>query len=549
MRIRDGHVPTGTTPAARAPGGPREAGRRLLASPWGRGGAALLAGALPALAFPAPGLWWFAYVALVPLLLLIRSASTPRRAVLDAWIGGTGFMIAVHHWLMPSLHVFIVVLAALLGLLWAPWGPLVSRLLGGDPSASRSVAAVVLVPSGWLMIELVRSWEGLGGPWGLLGASQWEFAPALRVASVGGVWLVSLLVLAVNTGVVLLLVAPAARAAAVVCLVTCALAVAAMWSWAPRPESVATARIAVVQPGVVEGPGSVGRRFARSEELTRSLAGRDLDLVVWGESSVGVDPLRSPETAARLAALSRLVGAEVLVNVDARQTDASGRTGIFKSAVLIGPDGPTGDRYDKMRLVPFGEYVPARAALGWATSVGKAAGQDRLRGTRPVVMTLPGERGLRFGPLVCFESAFPDMSRQLTRDGAGLLIAQSSTSSFQHSWAPGQHASLGALRAAENGRPMVHATLTGTSAVYGPRGERVGGQLGTGSSAAAAFDVPLARGTTLYVRFGDWPVYGALAALAALLAAEGLRSLRKPAPATPAPLARTAHGSPERPGH
>lgn len=75
-------------------------------------------------------------------------------------------MLAVHHWLMPSLHVFLVVLAALLGLLWAPWGLLVSRLLGGSPSVRGAVAAVVVLPSGWLMIELVRSWEGLGGPWG-----------------------------------------------------------------------------------------------------------------------------------------------------------------------------------------------------------------------------------------------------------------------------------------------------------------------------------------------------------------------------------------------
>lgn len=537
-------------------------GERILGSARRRAGAALLAGALPALAFPAPGLWWFAYAALVPLLLLIRSAGTGRRAALDGWLGGTGYMLAVHHWLMPSLHVFIVVLAALLGLLWAPWGVLVFRLLRGRASGAGAVAAVTVVPCGWLMIEAVRSWEALGGPWGLLGASQWQVTPALRLASVGGVWLVSLLVVAVNTVFALLLAAPTARAAGVGTLVVGAVAVGSVAVWAPQPERSGTTRIAVVQPGVVEGPGSVQRRFARSEELTRSLAGRELDLVVWGESSVGVDPARRPDVTARIAALSRLVGADVLVNVDARQTDATGRTGIFKSAVLVGPDGLTGDRYDKMRLVPFGEYVPARSALGWATSMGKAAGEDRLRGAGPVTMTPPGARGLHIGPLVCFESAFPDMSRRLTRDGAQLLIAQSSTSSFQNGWAPGQHASLGALRAAENGRPMVHATLTGVSAVYGPRGERVGAPLGTDTSAAAVYGVPLARGTTLYVRLGDWPLYFALGVVAAFCAVEGLRGVRRrgaagPAGAVPAPLpaggpaalgsARTAEETPAEP--
>ncbi|WUW25488.1 apolipoprotein N-acyltransferase [Streptomyces sp. NBC_01463] len=511
----------------------QERGERVLGSPLWRAVAALVAGALPALAFPAPGLWWFAYAALVPWLLLIRSAGAPRRAALDGWLGGTGYMLAVHHWLMPSLHVFIVVLAALLGLLWAPWGLLVSRLLGGPSSGAGVAAAVIVVPCGWLMIELVRSWEGLGGPWGLLGASQWQVTPALRLASVGGVWLVSLLVVAVNTVLALLLTAPAVRAVSVVPLMVAVVAVGAVWVWAPQPERTGTTRIAVVQPGVVEGPGSVQRRLARSEELTRALAGRDVDLVVWGESSVGVDPARHPEVTARIAALSRLVGADVLVNVDARQTDAAGRTGIFKSAVLVGPEGLTGDRYDKMRLVPFGEYVPARSALGWATSMGKAAGEDRLRGSRPVTMTLPGADGLHIGPLVCFESAFPDMSRRLTRDGAQLLIAQSSTSSFQNGWAPGQHASLGALRAAENGRPMVHATLTGVSAVYGPQGQRVGAPLGTETSGAAVYGLPLARGTTLYVRLGDWPLYGALGVLAAFCAFEGVRSLRRRGPAEP----------------
>ncbi|MFD3740181.1 apolipoprotein N-acyltransferase [Streptomyces sp. NPDC058629] len=549
MRMRGGRLPASE---GQPPAGEKSARRSLPASGWVRGAVALLAGALPALAFPAPSLWWLACGALVPWLLLIRSAGTTRRAALDGWIGGTGFVIAVHHWLMPSLHVFIVLLAALLGLLWAPWGVLAQRLLGGAPSVLRAAAAVVAVPSGWLVIELVRSWEGLGGPWGLLGASQWEVAPALRVASVGGVWLVSLLVVAVNTALILLTIArTGARTTGGGLLVVCALIVTGVWAWAPQPVTTGTARIAVVQPGVISGPGSVERRLARGEELTRTVAGRDVDLVVWGESSIGAGAWRGPETARRLAALSRDSGADLLVNVDARQTNGSGRSGIFKAAVLVGPDGPTGDRYDKMRLVPFGEYIPARSLLGWATSVGKAAGEDRLRGDRQVVMTLPdGDQRLRIGPLVCFESAFPDMSRRLTRDGAQVLVTQSATSTFQESWAPAQHASLGALRAAENGRPVVHATLTGISAVYGPHGERIGTPLGTDESAAAVYDVPLAHGTTLYSRFGDWAVYGALAAMAAQCAAEGLRALRRrPAPGTPGRSARTAHGSPEHPEH
>ncbi|MEU4730824.1 apolipoprotein N-acyltransferase [Streptomyces sp. NPDC023588] len=517
--------------------------RKGLVRRW-RGPAAAAAGALPALAFPAPALWWFAYVALAPWMLLLRSAPTGRRAALEGWLGGAAFIVAVHHWLLPSLHVFLVPVAALVGLLWIPWALLVRHLLGGQPAAGRAAAALVLVPAAWLLSELVRSWQGLGGPWGLLGASQWQVPPALRLASVGGVWLVSLLVVAVNCALVLLIAAPGARLPALAGMTGCAVLTGAVWVWAERPEQSGWLRVAVVQPGTVaDGPDSAERRFAAGERLTRSLAGRPVDLVVWGESSVGEDLTARPDLARRLASLSAEVGAPLLVNVDARRAD---RPGIYKSAVLTGPLGPTGDRYDKMRLVPFGEYVPARALLGWATSVGKAAGEDRMRGEAPVVMDLPeradGGPGLRLGPLVCFESAFPDMSRRLTRDGAALLVAQSATSTFQDSWAPAQHASLAALRAAENGRPMVHATLTGVSVVHGPSGERIGSALPTTAAAAAVYEVPLARGTTLYVRFGDWPVAASLAVLAAYCAAAGVRSLRRPVPEPSAPPAHTVRG-------
>ncbi|MFD3695228.1 apolipoprotein N-acyltransferase [Streptomyces sp. NPDC058646] len=515
-------------------------------SPRGRPAAALVCGALPALAFPAPALWWFAYVALVPWMLLLRSAVTGRGAALEGWLGGAAFIVAVHHWLLPSLHVFLVPVAALLGLLWIPWALLVRELLGGVPAAGRAGAALLLVPAGWLLTELVRSWQGLGGPWGLLGASQWQVPPALRLASLGGVWLVSLMVVAVNCALVLLLAVPRARVPAVAGVTGCAVLTAVVWLWVPRPEQAGGLRVAVVQPGPVAGEDSVERRFDAGERLTRTLAASGtgtVDLVVWGESSVGADLAARPDLARRLAALSAEVGAPLLVNVDARRSD---RPGIYKSAVLVGPLGPVGERYDKMRLVPFGEYVPARGLLGWATSVGKAAGEDRMRGAAPVVMGLPG--GVRVGPLVCFESAFPDMSRNLALRGAGLLVTQSATSTFQDSWAPAQHASLAALRAAESGRPMVHATLTGITAVHGASGDRIGPALPTSASTAAVYEVPLARGTTPYVRLGDWAVAAALAALAVYCAVEGTRTLRRPGPARSAPPARTVRGSAGRPG-
>ncbi|MFE0515402.1 apolipoprotein N-acyltransferase [Streptomyces sp. NPDC058964] len=515
---------------------------RWLASPWRRSAAAALAGALPVFAFPAPALWWFAYIALVPWILLARSAPTGRRAAYDGWLGGLGFIVAVHHWLLPSLHVFIFMIAGLLGVLWAPWGWLVRRFLGGVPSPGRAAAALVILPSAWLAVELVRSWQGLGGPWGMLGSSQWEVGPALQLASVGGVWLLSFLVVAVNVAVAGLVAVRRARIPAVAALVATAAATSAAWVWSPRPDVDGRARIALVQSGVING---ADQRFDREERLTRQLVGQHVDLIVWGESSVGFDLGHRPDLSRRIAALSRQTGADILVNVDARRSD---RPGIYKSSVLIGPHGPTGARYDKMRLVPFGEYVPARSLLGWATSVGKAAGEDRRRGSEQVVMDVG--HGLRVGPMVCFETAFPDMSRHLAEDGTDVLLGQSSTSTFQHSWAPEQHASLAALRAAETGRPMVHATLTGVSAVYGPQGQRLGPWLGTDASTARVYDVPLAHGITPYVRFGDWPVHGALLVLAAMCAAEGVRAfrLRRSAPEPRVRPARTVRESPVRHG-
>ena len=372
-----------------------------------------------------------------------------------------------------------------------------------------------MLPSGWLVVELVRSWQGLGGPWGLLGSSQWQVQPALRLASVGGVWLLSFLVVAVNVAVAVLVAVRESRVPAVAGLVATAAATSAAWVWAPRPDVDGRVRIAVVQPGVIDGAGSADRRFAREEQLTRRLAGQDVDLVVWGESSVGFDLGDRPDLARRIAALSRRRGADILVNVDARRSD---RPGIYKSSVLVGPDGPTGDRYDKMRLVPFGEYVPARSLLGWATSVGKAAGEDRRRGTEQVVMDVRARAAGRPAGLLRVgvpRHEPPSRARtapQRARRPVVDLVVPAQL---------GPRAARLARRAARrrdrppDGARHADRRLARCTAPSG-RARRARGSART-RARAPVYDVPLATGTTPYVRFGDWPVHAALPVLAVVV--------------------------------
>ena len=478
--------------------------------------AALVVGALPALAFPAPSWWWLAWFGIVPLLLVVRAAPTARAAALRACCGMAGYILATQYWLLPSAGPLLIVLAIGLGALWLPWG-LAAYLLLGDPITARgTLAAMVVLPSAWVMAEAVRSLPSLGGPWASLGASQWNQPATLASASLGGVWLTSFVIVGANTAIagVILHRRVSARVIAAAVALACA-GLGPAWFWlAPAPPAGPTVRVALVQPGNLQD--SVARQAA-SEALTAALVGRRLDLVVWGESSVGVDLTGQPEAMTRLADLSRRVGADLLVNVDAR--DRTG--GIYKSSVLIGPNGSRG-AYSKTRLVPFGEYVPLRPLLGWATRHTKAAAEDRRRGSGQVVLHTGG---LAIGPLISFEATFSDLPRHEVQRGAQLVVYQSSTSTFQGTWAQPQLASQAAVHAAEVGHPAVHTGLSGVSSAFDARGRQLAWYAAT-ERGAIVVDVPLESHTTAFQRLGDWVLALAFSILAGAIVVATLQSRR-----------------------
>lgn len=472
--------------------------------------AALTVGVLPALAFPAPAWWWLAWFGVVPLLLVVRAAPTPWAAALRAWWGIGGFVLTTQHWLATSIGPMLAVFAVGFGALWLPWGWLAHRLLSATVTTGRTVAALVVLPSAWVAAEVVRSVPWLGGPWASLGGSQWNQPVTLASASVGGVWLTSFLLVATNTAIAGMIVHRDVRGrlVALVCVVACAGAGPAWYLLGPAPAGGPTVRVALVQPGNIVDSRA---RQAASETLTATVAGQRPDLVVWGESSVGQDLTSHPEVLARLVDVSRQVGADLLVNVDAAAP--SGR--IYKSAVLVGERGTLGS-YQKSRLVPFGEYVPLRPVFGWITRYTKAADEDRERGTGPVELRINARGALVIGPLISYETTFSDLARRQAQLGAELLVYQSSTSTFQGTWAQPQLAALPAVHAAEVGLPAVHVGLSGDSSAFDARGRRLA-WCPSGYQSVVVVTVSLASTTTLYQRLGDWVPVSAFAILGVAL--------------------------------
>jgi apolipoprotein N-acyltransferase len=547
---------------------PARRGLRLLA--------AATTGLALVLAFPGPDLGPVAFVALVPLLLAVEGVRPARAAALGLVAGLVFF--TVHLW---WIEVFGYLALAALSLAQAAFLAAFAALV---PATGRLGGwRLLALPACWATLELLRAHAPLGGfPWGILGLSQHGGGPLLPLARVAGVYGVSAVIVAVNLAVAQavrrLLAGGAGRPtggaerappdppegwspaqpgrrwwwpAAGWLAVAVALPFAGLAAPGPPPADGPGVDLVAVQ-GNVPGIGRGDRpdqaqadavTFANHLRATLALAGGPApDLVVWGEGAANDDPPRNPELADGIRRAAAAARAPLLVGASTESQDGRWAT----EALLYDRDGRLVDRYAKRRLVPFGEYVPGGRVLRRLVPATDQVGVDKRPGHRLAPMTVDG---VRFGTVVCWESAYAEDARHLARDGARFLVVITNNSSWGIAPGSAQHLATSQLRAVEEGRTVVHAAVSGISAVVGPDGV-ARQRTGLYEQATVRAAVAPRSGLTFYARFGrlveGYLVAVALASLAAsaLLRLGARRAAAGAEPLRPRPQHAVSRGGP-----
>ena len=478
--------------------------------------------ALLLIAFPRFNQSWAAWVALVPWLLFLRRA-TPRQAFRWSFGIGFGFFLSSMWWMVyltkfgggAAAVLGWVALSGALGVYFGLFGMAASVI---QRSASHT-AQLVLIPSAWVALEYARSHLLSGLGWNLLGYSQSARWHLIQFADVTGVWGVSFLIVLVNVSLVHALRARHVKrawwrllAAGMACVA------AALWygEWrVPRASTDDRVRFAVVQGNIPQDEkwdeAHQHTILARYEALTREAAADHPQLIIWPETAVpGYFGLEEAVTQpilrmAKVSATPMLVGAPMgrLERLEWRMTN---------SAALVNGDGELVQRYDKVHLVPFGEFVPFERQAPWLRTILPAIGEFQP-GRDFTVFGLKAreDAGLLppFSVLICFEDLFPEIGRRFVRQGAKALLVITNDAWFGPTAAAYQHLQASVFRAVEMRVPVVRAANTGWSGCIDPTGWEMG-RVHDGSgkelfvSGTHTCDMTLGRADSLYVRFGDW---------------------------------------------
>jgi apolipoprotein N-acyltransferase len=430
--------------------------------------AAAASGGLLGLAFPTPDLGWMAWIALVPLLVAIRSVSVPDAFRLGYVAGLIAFGI-IMHWIslfgVPAWVALAAGMAAFLGAFAAG-----ARWLAGRYGPDRSDTWLWAVPLTWMAVEVIRSTGPIAFPWAQLGLTQYRSPVVLPVASLIGVIGVGGFVAAVNA--LIAHVAAARRISApwfgAACL---ALILVGAGHFGLQPAA-STRILAVVQPNAdprEREPGADQRYRARLANLTEDAFRRSPDLIAYPESALSED--EAEELAGALASF-RSSGAPTQVQGVALDGPRNG-------AVVFHPDATTAGEYIKRRPVPFGEA--GLATGGPASPIATRAG--------------------RIAIVICYESAFSELLRPLVAGGGDVIAILTNDGWFGTSAGPAQHAAHAVLRAVEMGRSVARAANTGISMLIRPDGVVVASSpLGVEAVLVAAMPVPVGR--TPFVQWG-----------------------------------------------
>lgn len=503
-----------------------------------RGGVAAVAaaGALLTLSFPEPSLGPIAWVAVAPLLAALPGAGARRGFALGA-VFGVCFFGTLLYWVSIVGYVawflLVVFQASFVAAFGAAWGWMSART---GPVGRAVVPAFLWVA----VVEYLRSIAPVFGfTWGQLAQSQHDLGFVLRPAGWGGAWAVAFLLVVVNALVAAGVAALARRdPKRGVTRVAAAAVVLAVPAVVPAPSAAgADVDVAIVQGNIPETqPASYEKDLTILENHSRLTAEvpPEADLIVWAESSVGIDPARDPQVAETIRAAAVEAGRPLIVGGNLARDDGDYQV----MAYLVSPGGEIVDAYQKTHLVPFGEYVPARRLLGWIPALAQVP-LDAVPGDEPVVFDVAGGA---VAPVISFEADFGSLVAGRIGAGGRLLVVLTNTSTWRHSWASAQHVAMSQVRAAESGVYVAHAALTGVSAFVAPSGE-VLERSELWEPKVLVHRLRFATEPSLYARTGDWMAF--LSVIATVLAAASAVTRRRtgtppprrtpaPAPGTPA---------------
>lgn len=503
-----------------------------------------LTGFLLAMAFPNHPLDWLAWLAFVPLLLAIRG-KRPWQAFLMGWFGGVVFFIGITPWWIKEFQ-FVNPLASGLGYLYlslyfAFFCFFLSLLL-------RHLKSLLLVaPPLWVAFEYLRSnLFFLAFPWGLLGHTQYLNLPIIQMASFTGVYGVSFVIMLVNAALAHVIILffssspsrgegekryfkgflnlglkktlftkEAYRLVAVLLIVTGLWAVG--WAVVPSLPVGKPISVAVVQGNIPQkmkwNREYRERIISKYETLTEAAAKFEPKLIVWPEASTPGFVLNDLSLLRRINSLTSRVKANLLVGsveypkfskpLLKRKLDR-GNTALFFS-----PHGRVLGQYLKIRLVPFGEYIPYKNIIPWPDFiVRKEKRSFDIPGTEATLFRVDGNQ---FGTLICWEVLFPDLSRNLTKNGAGFAINMTNEAWFGKLAFPYQMLSSCVFRAVENRINLVRCANTGISCFIDPWGRVTSRVIKNGQDSfvegTLTQTIYLNRPGTFYTYFGDILVY------------------------------------------